>query len=295
MEIVKLVVYNYINKEFHKGHPQYQECVSCVMDTTDGSITFDKHGICNYCRAVSSLNLVDSKNKDQRKALLDHSIETIKKNSRNRKYDCILGISGGLDSSYLALLLKEYNLRVLAVHVDGGWNSELAVNNIKQVIEHCNFDLYTHVVNWEAMRNLQLAFFEWGISNLDIPQDHAFSAVLHWLAQKHGIKYFMNGGNLATESIMPSYWQAEAMDSLLIKDIYKKHVGGKIKDFKLISFFQFKILFRLRGYKQIRPLNYIPYGVDIANQKLEKIGWKNYKRKHGESIFTKFFSKLFSR
>jgi len=113
------------------------------------------------------------------------------------------------------------------------------------------------------------------------------------LAQKHGIKYFMNGGNLATESIMPSYWQAEAMDSLLIKDIYKRHVGGKIGDFKLISFFQFKILFRLRGYKQIRPLNDIPYGVDIANQKLEKIGWKNYERKHGESIFTKFFQNYF--
>lgn len=283
----------FISNEFFSGSPEYKECSNCLMDTSDGSIVFDERGVCNYCLDFKKESQLIWHPSHEGKTQLDNIIDSIKNKNKNKKYDCILGISGGLDSSYLALKLKEYDLRVLAVHVDGGWNSELAVNNIEAVLEHCNFDLYTHVVNWESMKNVQLAFLKSGISNQDIPQDHVFFAVLHNLALKNNINIFMSGGNFATESILPGYWQADAMDSILIRDIFKKHGKGSLKGYKTISFFELKVLFRLRGFKQIRPLNYIEYGTRIAEKELEKIGWRNYERKHGESIFTKFFQNHF--
>ncbi len=280
------------NKEIHSGSPGYKECNKCLMDTSDGSISF-KDKVCNYCRDYELMKSSSWDPSERGYEILEKKIKQIKEKNKSNKYDCILGLSGGLDSSYLALILKEFDLRVLAIHVDGGWNSELAVNNIQTIIEHCEFDLHTHVVDWEAMKNLQLAFFRSGISNLDIPQDHVFFAVLYSIAQKFNIKTFMSGGNFATESILPSYWQCDAMDSIFIKDIFNNFGEGSISGYKTISFFNLKILFRLKGFQQLRPLNYLPYGDEIALEKLEKIGWRNYSTKHGESIFTKFFQNYF--
>ncbi|MFA6127024.1 MAG: N-acetyl sugar amidotransferase [Bacteroidales bacterium] len=275
------------------NHTKYQVCNRCIMDTSDPAIHFNEEGVCNHC--ISYENNIRSiwDPSSIGKLKLDAIIDGIKKKNKNKRYDCILGISGGLDSSYLSLILKEYDLRVLAVHVDGGWNSELAVNNIQTIIEHCKFDLHTHVVDWDIMRELQLAYFKSGVSNLDVPQDHVFFAVLHSEALTNGCNVFMSGGNAATEYVLPINWHGDAMDSINIKEIFKRFGNGKLNGYKTISFLDWNILFRIRGFQQVRPLNYLPYGVSLAISELEKIGYRYYKRKHGESIFTKFFQNYF--
>ena len=268
-------------------------CSRCVMDTTDTKIVFDQNGICNHCHNFDlnahKIWMPNSEGKNN----LDEIIQKIKKKNKRRDFDCIMGLSGGLDSSYLALKLKEYNLRTLVVHVDGGWNSELAVNNIEVVINHCNYELHTHVVNWEAMKNLQVAYLKSGISNQDVPQDHVFFAVLYKEAIKRKCKTFMSGGNVATEYITPNSWHGSAMDSINLYDIFKKHGSGSLKGYTTIGFYDWAILFNLRGFKQIRPLNFMPYTTKLAVDELNKIGWRNYSKKHGESIFTKFFQNYY--
>ncbi|MDG2989581.1 N-acetyl sugar amidotransferase [Candidatus Synechococcus calcipolaris G9] len=263
------------------------------MDTTDPDIYFDDSGVCNHCHYFDLHAKQVWDPTPNGKSKLDKIVLDIKEKNKNKRYDCILGLSGGLDSSYVALVIKEYNLRALAVHVDGGWNSELAVSNIQTIIEYCGFDLHTYVVNWETMRNLQLAYFKSGVSNLDVPQDHVFFAVLHSEALAYKCNVFISGGNVATESVFPQNWHGDAMDRINLIDINRTHGNGSLKDYKTISFLDWHILFRLRGFYQLRPLNYLPYGVQIAKTKLSEIGWRAYPRKHGESIFTKFFQNYF--
>lgn len=269
-------------------------CKRCIMDTTDPDITFDSEGICNHCHRFDKTAHKIWYPNEKGKEKLDQIIKQIKFKNKNKTYDCILGLSGGIDSSYLALILKEYDLRILAVHVDAGWNSELAVSNIESVVNHCGYDLHTHVVNWDSMRKLQIAYLKSGISNQDVPQDHVFFAVLYKEAIKKNCNVFMSGGNVVSEFVFPENWHGDAMDAINLKDIYKKNGNGTSLDgYDTISFWEWKILFRLRGFQQIRPLNYIDYSIGNAISELEKIGWRNYGRKHGESIFTKFFQNYF--
>lgn len=263
------------------------------MDTSDPDINFDTAGMCSHCQAWDreATRIWDPSPRGRQK--LEEILEGVRKRNRNKPYDCIIGLSGGLDSSYLSLVLKEFDLRVLAVHVDGGWNTELAVSNIQRLIEHCGFDLHTHVVNWEAMKNLQLAYFRSGVSNLDVPQDHVFFAVLHEEAVKNGCNVFMSGGNIATEYVWPLSWHGNAMDAINLKDIFRKFGRGSLEGYKTVSFADWFILFRLRGFQQVRPLNYLPYGTSLARAELAKVGWKDYPRKHGESRFTKYFQNYF--
>lgn len=265
------------------------QCSRCVMDSSDPAITFDEFGVCSHCHYFdhSAHNYWFPNQEGKRK--LDGIINSIKEKNAKKPYDCIMGISGGVDSSYLALVLKEYGLRVLAVHVDAGWNSEMAVSNIENVINHCNFDLHTHVVNWNDMKKLQLAYLKSGLANQDVPQDHVFFAVLHKYAVKTKNNVFMSGGNVATEYILPQSWQGSAMDRINLKAVYKKFGGEPLEDYETIGFWDLYVLFRLRGMKEVRPLNYMPYTVNEAIAELEKVGWRNYGRKHGESFFTKFF------
>lgn len=272
---------------------EYQVCSNCVMDTSDDEIVFDKNGVCNHCNTFYNVTSKQWMPTKEGKNQLDKIIDGIKEQNKNRKYDCILGLSGGVDSSYLALILKDYGLRVLVVHVDAGWNQEMAVSNIQSVVSYCGFDLYTHVVDWEDMRRLQVAYLRSGISNQDVPQDHVFFAVLFKMAVKHNIKVFISGGNIATESILPESWHGDAMDLINLKAIYKEFGAGKLKNYETISFLNYHILFRLRGMRQYRPLNFLPYDRNEAIKKLEAIGWRNYGRKHGESFFTKFFQNYF--
>jgi aminotransferase len=272
-----------------------QICSRCVMDTTDPEITFDKDGVCSHCLGfdtVTKKNWFPNKDGAQK---LETIVETIKREGKNKEYDCIIGLSGGADSSYLALKIKEFGLRPLVVHVDAGWNAELAVNNIECLVKYCDYDLHTHVMNWQDMKKLQLAYLRSGIANQDVPQDHAFFASLYHFAVKKDIRYVLNGGNLATESIFPRSWHHSAMDAANLKAIFKKFGKGKLQEYKVVSFFQYYLYYPfIRKMRVIRPLNFMPYDKETAIAELqETIGWKPYGRKHGESLFTRFFQNYY--
>jgi N-acetyl sugar amidotransferase len=261
------------------------------MDTSDPDISFNVDGICNHCIQFDEIAekswFPDERGADK----LVNLVTRIKKEGEGKKYDSILGLSGGIDSSYLALKAYEWKLRPLVVHVDAGWNSELAVANIEAILKHCDFDLHTHVVDWEEMRDLQLAYLRSGISNQDVPQDHIFFSTLRHFAASNHIRYFLSGGNLATEGIFPRSWLGSNLDSTNLKSIHRKYGRGKLKNYKTISFFEYYLWYPLvHKICEIRPLNYMPYDKSVALEELkEKIGYKPYKRKHGESLFTKFF------
>lgn len=271
-----------------------QTCVNCVMDTTDPNLTFNNKGVCNYCQNFNE-NIIDKYWKPGSKeslAKLDTIIAEIKETQKNKEYDAIIGVSGGVDSSYLLYwATKIAKLRLLAVHVDAGWNSELAVKNIESLVRNLGIDLYTHVVNWEAMKDVHLAFLKSGVANQDIPQDHAFVASIFEFVSKHNIKYVLNGCNIATESVLPTAWGHDSMDSDQIKDICKKFGAKHLKDFPLMSFFKFYHYYpKIKKIEHISPLNYIVYDKPEAIRFLEKeMGWRYYGGKHYESRFTKFF------
>ncbi len=267
-------------------------CKSCVMDTSDPEISFNEIDVCNYCSKYKKY--FDEFDIDQKKIELSNIIKKINQKGTKKEYDCILGLSGGIDSSYLALKCYEWGLKPLVVHVDAGWNSELAVYNIEKIIKHCNYELHTEVINWQDMRDLQLSYLESGICNQDVPQDHIFFASLYHFAIKNKIKYILSGGNLSTECIFPESWKGSAMDSINLKSIHKKFGKSKLKDYKTISFFQYYLLYPFYyGMRTIRPLNFIDYNKENALNELKKIGYKQYEKKHEESIFTKFFQQYY--
>ena len=267
-------------------------CNSCVMDTTDSEITFNERGICNYCSKYKKY--FDEFDLDQKKIDLGNILKKVKQKGVNNEYDCILGLSGGIDSSYLALKCYDWGLKPLVVHVDAGWNSELAVYNIEKIIKHCNYELHTEVIDWQDMRDLQLSYLDSGICNQDVPQDHIFFASLYHFAIKNKIKYILSGGNLSTECIFPESWQGSAMDSINLKAIHKKYGKSKLQDYKTISFFKYYLLYPFYyGMRTIRPLNFINYNKEYALNELKKIGYKQYEKKHEESIFTKFFQQYY--
>lgn len=273
----------------------YQICTQCVMDTTDPEIAFDEDGVCNHCRYFEEVTKKNWFPNEEGAEKLKAIIENIKNEGSGQPYDCIMGLSGGADSSYLALKASEWGLRPLVMHVDAGWNSELAVANIEAIVKHCNYDLHTHVVDWEDMRELQLAYLRSGVANQDVPQDHVFFASLYHFAIKNNIRYILNGGNIATESIFAKSWHGSAMDSINLKAIHKQYGTTKLKSFNTISLFNLYIWYPLiNKMRTILPLNYMKYDRDEAIAELEqKIGWRTYGRKHGESIFTRFFQNYY--
>ena len=199
----------------------YQICTRCVMDTSDAAIDFDAAGVCDHCRDFEANVRPNWKQGDEGKEALRKIVEAIRESGKGKQFDCILGLSGGLDSSYmLHLIVTEFGLRPLVFHVDGGWNTDIAVNNIQMLVEKLGLDLYTEVINWEDMRDFQLAFFKAGVPHLDIPQDHAFIATLYHFANAHGVKYIMNGGNIATECVRnPLEWLYYGTDMAQIPQV----------------------------------------------------------------------------
>jgi N-acetyl sugar amidotransferase len=263
------------------------------MDTSDSRITFDDNGVCDHCNDFYS-NVQPNWHTDERgKQQLAAVIANIKKDGKSRDFDCILGISGGVDSSYmLHLAVKEFGLRPLVFHVDGGWNSELAVHNINVLIDKLGLDLYTEVINWEEMRDFQLAFFKSGVPHIDIPQDHAFIATLYNFADKYNIKFILNGGNISTECVRnPMEWLYYGTDMIQIHDIMRRFSTVKMKTYPFSSILRHKFYLRyVRGVKVIRPLNFRPYIKADAMKLLEReYGWKPYSQKHFESRFTRFY------
>lgn len=274
---------------------RYHVCSRCVMDTTDSEINFDEKGVCNHCHEFDEVTSKRWFPNEDGKRKLDTIFSKIKQVGKSQDYDCIIGLSGGVDSSYLALVLKDYGLRPLVVHVDAGWNSELAVHNIEQIVKYCGYDLHTHVMDWQEIRDLQLAYLKAGIANQDVVQDHAFFASLYHFAVQNNIKYVISGGNIATESVFPKAWHHAAMDAINLKAIHKRFGNKKLSHYKTISFFKYYFYYPfIKGMTVIRPLNFMPYHRGEALEVLkEKVGYKEYGRKHGESRFTKFFQNYY--
>lgn len=268
-------------------------CSNCVMDTTDSKIVFDEKGVCDHCNTYYS-DILPNWHTDERGDLaLKNIVKKLKKEGKGKDFDCLMGMSGGIDSSYLLyVMVVKYGLRPLVFHVDAGWNSQIAVNNIERLVEGLGLDLYTEVINWEEMKDLQLAFFKSGVSHIDTPQDHSFFATMYKFASKHNIKHILTGGNYSTECVRnPLEWMYYQSDSIQLKDIYKKHGTGKLKDYPITKILWHKIyLPYVKGIKLIRPLDYIPYDKDAAMQLLvEKYGYQKYPQKHFESRFTRFY------
>lgn len=269
----------------------YQMCARCCMDTTDPQITFDADGVCNHCHYFEN-NVKQYWFPDERGTpMLEKMIAEVKEYGKGKRYDSIIGLSGGVDSSYLAVKVAEWGLRPLAVHVDAGWNSELAVKNIEQIVEKAGLDLVTHVVDWEDMRELQLSFLRSHVANQDTPQDHAFFAALYNYSVKEDIKYAINGSNYATESILPQAWGYDSMDAAHVKAIHKQFGRQKLKNYPIVSFFEYFYYYpRIKGMTILKPLNYMHYSKTEAIDYLEKnYGWRYYGGKHYESRWTRFF------
>ena len=274
---------------------RYQQCSRCVMDTSDPAIAFDADGVCNHCRTFDQVTRTQWFPNEEGARRWEAMAAQIRQAGQGQEYDCILGLSGGIDSSYLALKVKDWKLRPLVVHVDAGWNSELAVANIEAVVKHCNFDLHTHVVDWEEMRDLHLAYLKAGIANQDVPQDHVFFASLYHFATRNGIRFILSGGNIATESIFPTAWHGSAMDAVNLRAIHKKYGERPLRTYSTIGFFDYFVWYPfVRKMRTARPLNFMPYDKQQAIAELEqKMGWRAYGRKHGESLFTKLFQNYY--
>jgi len=263
------------------------------MDTSDPEIQFDAGGVCNHCLRYDQLarDVVDRAERGERMGELRVIAERIKELGKKSEYDCIMGLSGGVDSSYVALTAKKLGLRPLAVHFDSGWNSELAVNNIENIVKTLDIDLHTHVVNWDEMRDLQLAFFKASVANCDIPTDHAFPAILYREAARLGIKTILSGSNYATEFILPSSWGYQSGDLRHLNDIHHRFGNVPLREYPRIGFFSQYIWFPyIRNIKTVKPLNYIPYNKFEAKKVIsQELNWRDYGGKHYESIFTRFF------
>lgn len=268
-------------------------CTKTVLDTTDHTITFDKDGISNKYWNFEKNVKPNWPFYNGRANDLNKIVEKIKKDGKNSEYDCICGLSGGLDSSYmLHKMVSEYGLRPLVFHVDCGWNSETSVNNINLLVEKLGLELFTEVVNWEEVKEFQLALFKAGVPHLDIPQDMAFISVLYKFANKNNIRHILNGGNLASEAFFPPlkylYW---GTDLYHVKDILKNFSNNKMKTYPFISIFYHKFYLKfIRRFVLHLPLNYLDYNLKNAEKELqETYGWKYYGQKHFESRFTRFY------
>lgn len=263
------------------------------MDTSDSMIVFDDDGVCDHCIGYYG-DIQPNWHTDERgQKALERTVEKIKKAGRGKDFDCIMGVSGGIDSSYLTYVAKEkLGLKPLVFHVDAGWNSQIAVNNIERLVDNLGLDLYTEVIDWEEMKDLQLAYFKSGVPHIDVPQDHAFFATMYNFASKYKIKYILTGANYSTECVRnPIEWMYYQSDSIQLKDIHRQFGQRQLSNFPLTSILWHKVYLRyIRGITVVSPLNYVPYIKEDAMQLLvDRFGWQRYPQKHFESRFTKFY------
>lgn len=267
-------------------------CVNCVMDISDPNITFDEFGVCERCNQYQSQILPYWNKGFGHETELNNIVDKIKKEGVGKPYDCILGFSGGFDSSYLLhFAIRELGLRPLVFHVDAGWNTQLAKDNINKMIDKLEVDLKIETINWQEMRDMQLAFFKSGVPHLDIPQDHAFVAVLDEYAKKHNIKYILNGGNISTEVIVnPNAWSYWGTDLKHIKDITSQFGSVPLTTYPFTNILRRKIYMPyFKGIKVVKLLNLTPYiKKEVEALLANEYGWTPYPQKHFESIMTKF-------
>ena len=265
-------------------------CSKCIMDNTDPDIVFDAAGICNHCHrytAVAAKRLIPLAERDDKlKALVDE----IKAAGKGKDYDCVIGVSGGVDSTYVAYLVKNLGLRPLAVHLDNGWNSELAVSNIEKTLNTLGIDLYTHVIDWDEFKQLQVAFLHASTPDGEVPTDHAIFALLYKLAAQHGLKHVILGTNVVSEAILPEKWGYGYFDWRYVRDVFRRFGKGRLSTyphFSLVKLFYYVFLRRIR---MVAILNYVEYDKKKAMDVLQnQLGWVYYGGKHYESIYTRFY------
>lgn len=269
----------------------YQICTKTVMDTVgDQDITFDEHGVCNYYYEYTEKLKVRIAPKEIAEKQLEVLIDKIKQHGKNKQYDCLIGVSGGVDSTYVAWLVKKLGLRPLAVHLDNGWNSELAVKNIENILNKLNIDLYTEVLDWNEFRDLQLSFLKASTPDGEIPTDHAIGAILYKIADKYGIKYIINGQNFRNEGMLPSSWARGYLDWKYIRSVQKIFGTEKLSTFPHLKPLEFILYNTVKGIKTFSILNYIDFNKQDAMKTIEnELGWKYYGGKHYESIYTRFY------
>lgn len=281
-----------MNKQTVPIKRPYQRCTRCVMDTTDSKITFDENGVCDHCRNFDkNIKPYWNPNENKMDELLKLA-DKIRRTGTGKDYDCILGLSGGADNSYLAYIAKEVmHLRPLIFVVDTGWNLNVAVENIEKIVKGLDLDMYTEVINWKEMSDLQLAFFKAQISSQDFPQDHAIFAGLYNYAVKHKIKYVLTGSNSATEFIRPPVEWLYMNDLTMAKDIHTKFGKIPLKTFPTCGMMKYRLLYKyVYGMERIYPLDYVVYNKPEVERLLhEKYGWTRYENKHYENVFTRFF------
>ena len=282
------------------GHPEYRICSRTVLDNAaDPEITFDAEGVSNYALRYERdlASIVAAASTGGREGELQGLVEPIKKAGQGKPYDCIVGVSGGVDSTFLINRAVKLGLRPLAVHFDSGWNSELAVSNIHGIIEKLGLDLFTEVVDWREMRDLQLAFFKASVPNVDIPTDHAFPAVAYRQAARYGIRYILSGTNLATEAILPPAWLYDSRDAVHVRALHRLFGSVKLKTYPIMGLFKREIWFGgVRAVRTLPLLDFMPYVREDAVREIsDDLGWRDYGGKHNESVFTRWFQGYYLR
>ena len=269
----------------------YHICTRCILDTSDRDIEFDDNGVCNHCREFDTIVQNRGPGSEQSQKSLETLCERIRAEGEGKPYDCLVGLSGGVDSSYVAYLAKQYRLRPLAVHFDNGWNSELAVKNIHRIVSTLEFDLQTYVIDWEEFRDLQRSFIKAGVIDIEMLTDHAIFASLFRISRENDIKYILSGVNVATESGMPRSWTWFKQDFRNIKAIHDRFGDVRLKTFPRVGTLKWLYLtFISRDFYFVDILNYVNYKKEKAMTVLEdKLGWQYYGGKHYESLFTQFY------
>lgn len=267
---------------------EYRMCTRCVMDTSDPEITFDENGVCNHCHTYDRMVRQYVVDGEAGLREFERIAEKIRRDGQGKQYDCVIGISGGVDSTFVAYQVKKYGLRPLAIHVDNGWDSELAVKNIEETLKRLNIDLYTEVLDWEEFKDLQAAFLKASTPDSEVPSDHAINAVLSRMAEKIGVKYIILGTNVRTESHLPRAWSQGHQDWKYIRGLHRLFGTRPLKTFPHYGFFTFYR--RMITEKRVEILNYIGYNKGKALQVLQdELGWRYYGGKHYESIYTRFY------
>lgn len=278
---------------FAVGDMGYRVCTQCIMDTSDPEIFFDDDGVCNHCHDYERRVSAEVIGGEEGAKIVEETIAKIKAEGKKKKYDCILGLSGGVDSTYVAYLCKKvYGLRPLAVHLDNGWNSETAVRNIENIVKILDLDLYTQVLNWSEFKQLQLSFLKGSTPDSEIPTDHAIISTLYNQAKKHGIRWIMDGSNVVTEIMVPATWSHGHSDWKYIKTLNEKFGdGNKLKTYPHYNYFQYLYEYpALRKLVRFPILNYLDFNKLEAMEVLKKeLNWKPYGGKHYESIYTRFY------
>lgn len=265
-------------------------CTRCIMDTTDPDITFDAQGVCSHCHRyerVAGQRLVPPGERQRR---LDALVAEIKAAGEGKPYDCVIGISGGVDSTYVAWLVKKLGLRPLAVHLDNGWNSELAVSNIEKTLNKLGIDLYTHVIDWDEFKDLQVSFLKASTPDGEVPTDHAIFALLYQLAAKHGLRHVITGTNVVSEAILPEKWGYGYFDWRYVKDVHRRFGTSPLGTYPHFSLPQLAWYVFAKKIRMVSILNFVEYDKKEAMDVLQnELGWVYYGGKHYESIYTRFY------